>query len=462
MSFVSFEYLVLLLAVFPVYYLLPGRARILLILVASYVFYCYWEPYYGYIIGFTTVVDYLAALGIDRSEDPRRRKILLVASLTSNLGMLGFFKYTNFALDTLGPLLGRFGLDTPVLDVMLPAGISFYTFQEMSYTIDVYRRRVRPARDPLLFATYVAFFPQLMAGPISRAEHLLPQLAGRPRCEIPRLCEGVGLLFQGLAKKLVLADRLFPLALARFQDPARFGGLELFLGLLAGPIALYLDFSGYTDMARGSAKLLGIELSRNFVFPFACANPADLWSRWHVTLTQWMRDYVFLPLSGRPLLALVVSAALMGLWHGAAWKFVLWGIGNGLALAVYLLWRIHGPEPARRRQALLVPVLGWLLFAAYTLLLFALFFGPDTATALRYWQRLVTTPWSSLHEPSVRFLAVAILVFLAVQLAGRRSFWQATWQRTPAPFKGLLFALLFYLVLFGAVPGGQRFIYFQF
>jgi D-alanyl-lipoteichoic acid acyltransferase DltB (MBOAT superfamily) len=462
MTFVSFEYLVLLLSVFAVYYLLPWRPRILFLLLANYVFYAYWEPWYAYIIGFTTLMDYAMALLIDATDDPRRRKLFLTLSIMGNLAMLGYFKYTNFAVDTLKTLLGSAVASIPHLEVVLPAGISFYTFQEMSYTIDVYRRRIKPTRDLTLFATYVSFFPQLVAGPIERAETLLTQLAEPRRFDFTRVLEGVGLIFIGLFKKLVLADRLTPFLYPKFRDPLSFDRYELLLSLVAMPVTLYLDFGAYTDIARGSARLLGVDLSRNFEYPFTSRSPGELWQRWHRTLTFWMRDYVFLPLSGRPLLSLLVPATLLGLWHGASWKFVLWGLGNGLALGAYILWRIHGPTASERKKGSPLAWLGTLVFWAWTLLLMALFFCPDFRTALLFWQRLFTAPWETTGDPSLLALVVFIVLFMAVQITGRHARWREAWDRVPEPVKGLAFAALFYVVLFGSVPTGQKFVYFQF
>lgn len=462
MTFVSFEYLLLLLSVFAVYYLLPWRPRILFLLLANYVFYAYWEPWYAYVIGFTTLMDYAMALLIDATHDPRRRKLFLTLSITGNLAMLGYFKYTNFAVDTLKTLLGSSAAAIPHLEVVLPAGISFYTFQEMSYTIDVYRRRIKPTRDLTLFATYVSFFPQLVAGPIERAETLLTQLAEPRRFDFSRILEGVGLVFMGLFKKLVLADRLTPFLYPKFQDPVAFDGYELLLSLIAMPVTLYLDFGAYTDIARGSARILGVDLSRNFEYPFTSRSPGELWQRWHRTLTSWMRDYVFLPLSGRPVLSLVVPATLLGLWHGASWTFVLWGLGNGLALGAYILWRIHGPTASERRKGSPVAWLGTLLFWAWTLLLMALFFCPDFKTALLYWRQLFTAPWETTADPSLLALVVFLVLFMGVQIAGRHAPWREAWDRVPEAVKGLAFVVLFYVVLFGSVPTGQKFVYFQF
>lgn len=462
MTFVSFEYLVLLLGTFSVYYLLPWRARITVVLVASYVFYAYWEPWYAYLIGFTTLMDYFAALAIHGSEDTRRRRLFLGLSIAANLGLLGYFKYTNFALETMEMLLGGAGLRIPHLDILLPAGISFYTFQEMSYTIDVYRRRLKPTRDLILFATFVSFFPQLVAGPIERAEHLMPQLAVPQRFRLDQVTSGIGLIFIGLFKKLCLADRLTPFLYPKFVAPAGFDGYELLLSLCAMPVTLYLDFGAYTDIARGSGRMLGVEIVKNFEFPFSSKNPGELWQRWHTSLTAWMRDYVFTAMPGSPALSLLVPAALIGLWHGPHWKYVLWGIGNGLALGAYVLWRIHGPAPADRARHRPLRILGTLVFWVYTMLIMALFFCPDVSTAAVYWSVLFTRPWQSFGQSSLTALAVFLALFVAVQLAGRYTDWRGAWSRVPGWARGVAFAVLFYLVLFGAVPVGERFVYYQF
>jgi len=462
MTFVSFEYLVLLLSTFSVYYFLPWRGRILFLLVASYVFYAYREPYYALIIGSTTLVDFVVALLMDRTDSPPRRRALLTLSILFNLGMLGYFKYTNFALDTLRNVLGPLGKNVPMLDILLPAGISFYTFQEMSYTIDVYRRRIRPTRDLALFATFVSFFPQLVAGPIERAETLMSQLAVKQRFDPDRIAQGLGLILVGLAKKLVIADRLIFFAGPMFVDPARYDSWQLLLALAVMPISLYLDFGGYTDIARGSGKLLGIELQRNFLFPFASANPIELWRRWHITLVTWIRDYAFVLLPGSPGLSFVVPLVLVGLWHGASWKFALWGLGQGVAAAVYVYWRLEAPATLRPRGWTLLTVAGWLLFVAYNLLLMPLFFCPDLATALLYWRSLLTGGCASLGDPRLNAVLVFVLLHQAVQFAGRNWDWRGFWDRLPAPARGLAAALLFYVVLFGAVPTAQRFVYFQF
>ena len=462
MTFVSFEYLVLLVSTCALYYLLPWRARILLLLAASYVFYAYWEPWYALVIGSTTLVDYAAALLIDRADSKTRRRALLATSIVFNLGMLFYFKYTNFALDTLRPVAGALGVGLPTLEILLPAGISFYTFQEMSYTIDVYRRRIRPTRDLALFATFVSFFPQLVAGPIERAETLMPQLATRHSFEPGRIASGLGLILIGLAKKLVLADRLVYFAAPKFLDPGAYDSWELLLCLALMPVSLYLDFGGYTDIARGSGRLLGIELQRNFLFPFASANPLEIWRRWHITLVSWIRDYVFVLFPANPALSFIVPLVLVGLWHGADWKFALWGLGQGVAAAVYVYWRIEAPAALRPRRWGVLASTGWLVHVGYNMLLVPLFFSPDTTGAVAYWRRLFTGGFASFGESSHTAALAFLLLFLGAQIAGRNWDWRGFWDALPAPVRGFAAVVLFYMVLFGAVPMAQRFVYFQF
>ncbi len=450
MSFLSVEHALLLLGTLGVYWPLRGRARTVLLLAASYLFYCWAEPAYGLIVAASTGVDYVAALAIDGTESPRRRRAFLVLSITFNLALLAYFKYARGAL-------------------LPPVGISFYTFQEMAYTIDVYRRRVRPVRDPLVFATFVAFFPQLTAGPIERASALLPQLAGPRRLRAEQLGQGVTLLLLGLAKKLVLADRLAFFAAPHFEHPDGFPAGELAVCLLVMPVALYLDLAAYTDMARGSAKLFGLELGQNFHFPFAFTSPADFWRRWHMSLSAWIRDYVFLPLGGirreAPLRTAgnaIVVMTLFGLWHGAAWHFVLWGAGHGAGLAAYYLLRLHVVPrwPALRTRA--AAAIGWLATAVWILALVPLFFSPSWAIARAYWTQLIGGDWT--RAPSVPSgLAVAVaLSVVAFHWLGRRADEQGITIVLPAAARGMAVATLLYVVLYGAAPLGQGFVYVRF
>jgi D-alanyl-lipoteichoic acid acyltransferase DltB (MBOAT superfamily) len=309
--------------------------RFLLIAVASCVFYAAWNWRYLGLILASTALDYFVGLGLGATERPRPRKALLALSLACNLGLLGAFKYYNFFVDVteqaFGHLLGV-ELDLPMLDVLLPVGISFYTFQTMSYSIDVYRRELAPTRNPIDFAFYVMFFPQLVAGPIVRAAEFLPQMKPPPWLTRERVSQGLFLIGLGLLKKAIFSDFISVNLVDRvFDDPAAFSATEVLLGLYGFTLQIYADFSGYTDVARGSGLLFGFELPENFDRPYQARSAADFWRRWHMTLSTWLRDYLYFPLGGsrhggaRTYFNLWVTIFLIGLWHGASWTFVLYG-----------------------------------------------------------------------------------------------------------------------------------------
>ncbi len=381
MLFNSSLFVLFAAVVFPAAWLLRGRARKLLLLVASYAFYGAWDWRFLGLLAGSTVVDYLVAEGLRKSDDVRRRRLLLLVSCVANLGALGFFKYADFFVASADALLQSLGLGalTGRLGVVLPVGISFYTFQTMSYTIDVYRRRLEPCRDVVDFALYVSFFPQLVAGPIERATHLLPQIE-RPR-GVTRddLAIGAWLITLGYFKKCVVADNLAVLVDQAFNAESTPSGLVCLLALYGFAFQIYCDFGGYSDIARGLARLLGFDLSVNFRFPYVATNPQEFWHRWHVSLSTWLRDYLYIPLGGSRggTLAtyrnLLLTMVLGGLWHGASWLFVLWGLYHGLLLCAHravvgrVAGRTHGsvlPLGVRWFGMFHLTCLGWLLFRA--------------------------------------------------------------------------------------------------
>ena len=374
MIFHSFDFIVFLLAVVAVYWRLPHRPQQYFLLAASYFFYGYVHPWFLLLILASTSVDYLCALALERY--PGQRKKILILSLAVNLGLLGVFKYFNFFIGNLAALLGWLGLpaELPVLQVLLPVGISFYTFQSMSYTIDVYRGALPPCRRFVDLALYVGFFPQLVAGPIERATRLLPKLQRRRVFSLDDLRDGLFLMLWGFFKKLVIADNVALIVNNVFQlrDPPFF---VLWAGVFAFCIQIYADFSAYTDIARGTARLLGIELTRNFDHPYLATSPADFWRRWHISLSTWIRDYVYIPLGGsrggpvRAGATVLVTFFLCGLWHGANWNFILWGVYHGLLIIGYRVAGADGPPPTGRLPLLLRTLLmflltniGWLIF----------------------------------------------------------------------------------------------------
>ena len=349
MLFDSALYIAFLIVVFVGYWLLlrRGRSQVLWLLGASYLFYASWNVKYLGLIVLSTVIDFLVGLKMGRAESPRLRKLLLLVSLAANLGLLAFFKYANFflaSLERLGQAVidGSGAMDLPMVEVLLPVGISFYTFQTMSYTIDVYRGRIEPIRDPLKFALFVSFFPQLVAGPIVRATDFLPQLERLPRpYDTRQHAIGLFMVMVGLIKKVAVADYIaINLSDRVFENPLMYSSLEVLLAVYGYAVQIYCDFSGYSDVAIGSALLLGFRLPDNFDRPYVARNLQDFWRRWHISLSSWLRDYLYIPLGGSRGGAwstyrnLMITMLLGGLWHGASWNFVIWGALHGGALAI--------------------------------------------------------------------------------------------------------------------------------
>ena len=344
MTFQSLEYAVLLLAVFAIYWFLPRRFQNVLLLVASYVFYSYVNPMMALLLAGYTVVSYLAARRME--DDPENSRRYLVLAVVASLGTLAVFKYAGFFVDSASVALDSVGLATfdSTLKIILPIGISFYTFQSLGYIIDVYMRRINARTSIVDTALFISFFPQLVAGPIERAAALFPQLERRRTFDANRTMSGLSLLSWGLFKKLVIADNI-GLIVDNIFSTSQPGSSMIWVGTLAFGIQILADFSGYTDIARGSARLLGIELSLNFRHPWIASSPIDFWRRWHITLSDWLRDYVYIPLGGnrkgdrRTAINVAITFVLGGLWHGAAWNFVLWGL---LHAVLILAWRAIG------------------------------------------------------------------------------------------------------------------------
>jgi alginate O-acetyltransferase complex protein AlgI len=339
-EFNSLEYVLLLVVTSLLYFGAGYRARLIILILASLVFYAAWSVPLVSLIFLSAFVDYAAGRALEKYDDsPRKRKLVLATSLIINLGLLGYFKYTNFFLDSLHEAFDL-GPGGRVLDIVLPPGISFYTFQTMSYTIDVYRRSIKPTTSFLRFFLYVSFFPQLIAGPIERAGHLLVQFdhAATRRFQVDNLVSGAQMIVFGMFKKVVIADHCGRLADRIYADPGIYDGWSALIATYAFTLQIYCDFSAYSEIARGSARIFGIDLMRNFDQPYLTGNIADFWRRWHISLSNWFRDYVYIPLggnrkgTGRTLANLTITMFLSGLWHGAAWTFVLWGLYHGVLL----------------------------------------------------------------------------------------------------------------------------------
>src|SRR5262245_6572904 len=337
------------------WWLLPRKPlRLAFLTGASWFFYAWWDWRYLPVLIDATSVDYIAGLWISRTDDESRRRLLLTASLTTNIGILAYFKYAGFFLDTLNGIGSGLGLppDLATLHIVLPIGISFYTFNSMSYTIDVYRRRIEPTRNVLEYTTFVSLFPHLIAGPIVRFTDLAAQLRRlTPRLTSEQASLGVFFLSCGLVKKLLVADQLHPYVARLYAAHADLGLLTGWAAAVGYSLQLYFDFSGYSDMAVGLAFLLGFRFPQNFNSPFKAENISDFWRRWHMSLSSWFRDYLFIPLggsrhgAGKTVRNLVITMFLAGLWHGAAWTFVVWGLVHGLMLGTHAVLRKSGLTP---------------------------------------------------------------------------------------------------------------------
>jgi alginate O-acetyltransferase complex protein AlgI len=446
-------------------------ARNLLIVAASYLFYGWWDWRFLSLIFISSAVDYGIGLALGQTEDPRRRKIWLVLSVTCSLTLLGVFKYYDFFAASLTALLTQLQipLHPRLLGIVLPVGISFYTFQTMSYVIDVYRRQMPPTHSFLNFLAYVSFFPQLVAGPIERGAHLLPQFERPVSITRPMIEEGLWLALWGMFKKVVVADNLAPLVEMVYQNSA-YTAPAVILATLAFGLQIYCDFSGYSDIARGTARLLGFDIMVNFDVPYGATNLGEFWRRWHISLSSWFRDYVFLPLelatrdhpnpTRRQAKNMMLTMLLVGLWHGAAWNFVLWGCWHGSGLVLHRLWSLRSGAPkvastGGRMMGWLVTLLfvfyGWLLFRAHS---FAQLKAMTLALA-----DFTLPVWSGSFAINLFALATPLVLMEAWQFKARNHLVALS---LPLPFRALLQgALLLAIILFWETRQ-LPFIYFQF
>ncbi len=473
MLFNSFTFVVFFVATYVLYWASRHRLGVqnFLLLVASYVFYGAWDWRFLSLLMVSTAVDYTVGLQLHEARSPGRRKMLLGISLAANLGLLGFFKYFGFFAENLVPLLARFGLsaDAPTLNIILPVGISFYTFQTLSYTFDIYRGRLEPCRNLCDFALFVSFFPQLVAGPIERASSLLPQISSSRQPDSSQINAGVFLLLWGFFKKIVIADNVAVVANQIFNNSTDYTGVDLVVGVLAFTIQIYCDFSGYSDIARGIAKLMGFELMVNFKLPYFALNPSDFWSRWHVSLSSWLRDYLYIALGGnrrgalRTNVNLMLTMLLGGLWHGAAWNFVLWGLFHGIILVLYRIMDRH-PEHAspwnssysrvrilaKMSLMFVLTLIGWVIFRA------------DSAQQIWYF---LSHPGFKLTTEGMSLARVVLICgapLTIVQLAQYVSRDLLVLTRLPALVRLPLYTILLLSIATFAATKSEQFIYFQF
>lgn len=458
MLFHTWAFLVFFLLVYGVFLALQKTPfRLHWLLVASYFFYAWWNPLYLLLIVYSTLLDFYVVILMERSS---RKLFWLMVSIINNLFLLGFFKYAQFITDNANYLLVHLGITValPAPDVLLPVGISFYTFQSMSYTIDFYRGKIDRETSVVRFAAFVSLFPQLVAGPIERASALLPQLRSFPGITRTDTTDGLSLFLVGFFKKVALADYLSQLVDPVYANPSQQDATSLVFATFAFAWQIYFDFSGYTDMARGVARMMGIRLMINFNHPYLATSFGDFWSRWHISLSTWFRDYLYIPLGGNQRGSLItyrnlfLTMVISGLWHGAAWTFVIWGAIHAVAVMVTRNaertdFYHHSVPPFIKRVLVFVVVcFAWIFFRA-----------ENTTDAWLIVSRIVTAGWSS---PRFPLLALMLVVFVwCYQFLYESSF--RRWLELPLVKIILAILMLCYLLV---VPGsgGGAFIYFQF
>lgn len=495
MFFNSLHFALFLPIVFILYFMCPPRKRWILLLAASYYFYMCWKPEYIVLILISTVIDYFAAIKIAATEDHAARKRYLAVSMTANLGLLFAFKYFNFFNESARMAFAHFNLayQIPYLNVLLPAGISFYTFQTMSYVIDVYRGKQKPEHHFGIFALFVTFFPQLVAGPIERSGNLLSQFYIKQTLNCHRTIEGLKLIVWGLFKKVIIADRIGVMVAVIYNDPKQFSGVEFILAATLFAYQVYCDFSAYSDIATGSAQIFGIKLMTNFRRPFHATSLGELWQRWHISLSTWFRDYLYIPLGGsrlgkwRTYLNVFAIFFVSGLWHGAAWTYVIWGSIHGLFMALEL-W--SKPLRARVFGSLGLPSANFFYRAMgliYTMTVFNLalliFRARSVGDAFymishlsdgvgAFLMKMMSGDFVALRallrglglsQKELIIAAVAILVLEVAQLFQRHGSLRVQLAQKPAVVRwAVYYGLVVAIVFFGAFNMSQQFIYFQF
>jgi len=467
MLFQSFGFFIFFWAAFAVYWTLRvHRHRMGWLLAASILFYALWNPWLIALIAFTAGIDYLFALRIESAPDDSARRGWLILSLVVSLSLLCFFKYGQFLLGAGCGLLGIFGIRfvPPAWHVVLPLGISFYTFETISYVVDVYRGRMKAERNVLNYALYIMFFPHLIAGPIVRPGQFLPQIQRPKRFDWMRLQLGAQLFMRGLLKKTVLADRLASICDPVFHAPGQFSSAMLWLAAIGYAGQIYCDFSGYSDMAIGAAHAFGFKLPRNFNRPYLADSVGEFWRRWHITLSTWLRDYLYIPTGGsrggswRTYRNLILTMGIAGLWHGAGWNFIIFGLMHGFAMA---LERALPPlQCARSEFVRAVRIAATFTFWSLSLVFFRNATLPAAGTMLA---RMFHPAAGQSMPPDV--VSMAVIVLLAVflgQAAGGLALWRRIEARIPAPALGFALCCLFLLIQLLNTEYDSPFIYFQF
>lgn len=482
MLFNSIDFAIFLPIVFLLYWFVANKNLKLqnfLLLVASYVFYAWWDWRFLSLIVFSSAVDYFVGIGLSKTEKQQKRKILLLLSIFVNLGFLGFFKYFNFFSESFAEAFTLFGhpFEASRLYIILPVGISFYTFQTMSYSIDVYRKKLEPTKDVIAFFSFVSFFPQLVAGPIERATNLLPQFFKRRNFDYHLAMDGLRQILWGLFKKMVIADNCAQFVNLAFNNPQDYSASSLAIGVVFFAFQIYGDFSGYSDIAIGTSKLFGFNLMKNFSYPYFSRDIAEFWRRWHISLSTWFRDYVYIPLGGSrgsnwlKVRNIFIIFIVSGFWHGANWTFIIWGALNALYFLPLLLLkrnRQHIEIVAKNRfWPSLSDFLKILLTFTITCFAWIFFRAKSVSSAFEYisllFSKTIIAAPNFLAMNKVYVLSFLIVGFLVLEWKGRDAnyaieFFGKSWSK---PIRYIFYYSLAMLIFFF---GGkeQSFIYFQF
>ena len=527
MIFNSLPFFIFIGVFLPLYFTLKSKARLLLCLIGSYFFYGWWDYRFLSLVMFSTLIDYVVGLKLDKEEKGSKRKRLMLISILANLGFLGFFKYFNFFQESFISILNDMGMQPhpATLKILLPVGISFYTFQSMSYTIDVYWRKIKVEKDLIRFATFISFFPQLVAGPIVRARDFLPQFQKDRTFLWDRLISGTGQVLWGFFKKVAIADSLAPYVDQCFQSPEGFSSSHLLIGIVFYSFQIYCDFSGYSDIAIGLARVMGFDFPHNFRTPYFSRNFSEFWQRWHISLSSWLKDYLYIPLGGNrggsfgsvffivlPLFLLsifwsdsiqttliylsilvivsiitayhmrkseanmvkgftymnnMVTMLLGGLWHGASWVFYFWGFLHGTYL---IIQRFLGKPFGHLMTALRFPkplqqAIDILIVYFFTCLAWVFFRAPDFDVAITYIQGIASLESFTITSIVNKFLVlkgfILIGMLLFVEISDFKFNYSQLIQKSPT-FRVMSFVILLWIIAFFGSFGANAFIYFQF
>jgi D-alanyl-lipoteichoic acid acyltransferase DltB (MBOAT superfamily) len=484
MLFNSIDFAIFLPIVFVLYWFVTQKNLKLqnfLVVVVSYVFYGWWDWRFLSLIVFSTLVDYVIGVLLSKEEHTIKRKLYIGISIVVNLGFLGFFKYYNFFLDNFITAFSFFGqsISGSGLNIILPVGISFYTFQTLSYSIDVYRKKLEPTKDFVAFSAFVCFFPQLVAGPIERASSLLPQFYKKRQFEYEKAVDGMRQILWGLFKKVVIADNCAILVNTIFENQESYSGSSLLIGAFLFSFQIYGDFSGYSDIAIGTSRLFGFNLMQNFAFPYFSRDIAEFWRRWHISLSTWFRDYLYIPLGGskgtltKTIFNVFIIFVVSGFWHGANWTFIFWGFINALFIIPSILLKTHRNNLDIVAKDSILPSLKEFLSVIITFVITTLiwvFFRAESLESAFYIinkifsESMLKIPQLNSNFLSVKILSIFIVLFIIIEWLGRKNRFaiEENLNAIPKVLRWVFYLVIVGLIFFYGINDNLQFIYFQF